>query len=349
MLTSKNKVIIYAQNAFTGITAKTGIGFLRYGLCETVAIVDKDYDGKTAKDFYPDLKPIPIFDSINSAKSRFKNADVLLIGIAPPGGRLPSEWFSDIKLALKSGMNIVNGLHDFLSEILEIKNLAEKNNLFIWDVRKTNNNYPIANGRPLDYSNEIILTVGTDAALGKMTTTIELIKSATKSNIPSKFVATGQTGMIISGRGIPIDAITGDFMAGAIEEEVIKEIKESNRNEMIFVEGQGSILHPGWSGVTLALLHGALPHKLILCHQAGIKYLRNTNIKIDSLDQFIKIYEGFSLPIRKAKVVGVSLNTLNIDKSTVQEEIKKLEDEVQLPVDDPFLNGGDKLLNACLK
>ena len=347
MLTPKNKVIVYAQDSFGDENAKTGIGFIRYGLCETVAIVDRALTGKTAKDVVSDLLPVPIFDSIESAKQHRPDADVLLIGIAPSGGRIPPNWVSDIKKAIAVKLNIVNGLHDFLINIPEIKSLSEKEGVYIWDVRRSVENYPIANAKLLDYPMQVILTVGTDAAIGKMTVVIELVKIANNSNALAKFVATGQTGMMISGSGIPIDAIVGDFMAGAIENELLKGVKEGYK--IAFVEGQGSILHPGWAGVTLALLHGSLPHKLLLCHKANRKYLKNTKVPIESLKHFIKIYESMCLPIRRAKVVGIALNTYGLDNEESLKAIKQAEDETGLPAADVIKYGGNKLLNACLR
>ena len=344
MLNSKNKVIIYAQDSFSGESAKTAIGFIKYGLCETVAIADRKLAGAKSDKVLGFHPSIPIFSSIEEAKNKFPNADVLLIGIAPAGGRFPESWLSDMKKALQLKLSIVNGLHDFISNIDELKMEAKKNNLFIWDVRKAEKKFKIANARLLDYPNTIILTVGTDAAIGKMTVSLELAKLANK-NGNAKFIATGQTGMMISGTGVPVDAITGDFMAGAVEEEIINSI--TSKSDVLFIEGQGSILHPGWSGVTLALLHGALPHKLILCHKAGREFLKETKVKIKSLDQFIKIYEDMSLPLRKAKVVAIGLNTSLISEHESIDLIKKTEDETGLPVDDVVRFSSEKLLKAC--
>lgn len=347
MLTSKNKVIIFAQDAFGVDTSKTGIGFIKYGLCETVGIIDKRYYGKVASDIVGKLPPIPIFASVEEAKNKRPDADVLLIGIAPAGGDFPTSWMGEIKKSIQLKLSIVNGLHDFLSNISEIMDLAKKEKVFIWDVRKPKLKYPVANARLLDYPMQIILTVGTDGAIGKMTVALELTKSAKQQGQSVAFVATGQTGIMISGAGIPIDAIIGDFMAGAIEEELIRVAKRNHG--IAFIEGQGSILHPAWSGVTLALLHGSLPHKLILCHKAHREYLKNTKIRIQSLKQFIDIYETISLPLRKAKVVGVGLNTFGLNEIETKDIINVYESETGLPVDDPVKNLGDKLLNACLK
>ncbi len=341
MLSSKNKVIIYAQDSFAVESAKTGVGFIRYGICEAVGIVDRKLAGKTAKDIIFDLPAIPIFESIESAKSKIPDSDVLLIGIAPAGGKFPTEWISDIKKAINLNLNIINGLHDFLENIPEIKELANKQKIFVWDVRKFQGDLVVANARLLDLPMQIVLTVGTDAAVGKMTVSLELTKAARKNNFQAEFVATGQTGMMISGDGIPIDAIIGDFMAGAIEQQLLKVTKK--KCDLAFVEGQGSILHPAWSGVTLALYHGSLPHKLILCHKVGNKYLKNTKVEIKSLNQFIKVYESVSLPLRKAKVVSIALNTYGLTNEQANDAIKKAEDETGLPVDDVVRNSGEKL------
>lgn len=346
MLKPENKIIVYAQDSFGSEYAKTGIGFIRYGLAETVAVVDRKLSGKKVSQIVSGLPDIPIFDSIQSAKAVCKSADVLMIGIAPAGGKLPEDWIPDLKDAISFKLNIINGLHDFLINCPEIKLLAEKNKVFIWDVRRTNSQFPIANARLLDYPTTIVLTVGTDAAIGKMTVALELTKSAQKNGKNAKFIATGQTGMMISGAGVPIDAIIGDFMAGAIEEEIIKTVKENC--EYAFVEGQGSILHPSWSGVTLALFHGSLPHKLILCHKPGREFLKNTKVRIKSLNQFINVYENIALPLRPAKVVGIALNTYGLSENDANLLIKRAEEETGLPTDDPVKFTGDKLLKACL-
>lgn len=347
MLNKNHKVIIYAQDHFSGENAKTGIGFIRYGLAQTVAIVDRKLAEKKANDIYGDLKDVPIYESIEIAKKNHPEADILLIGIATSGGAFPVEWIPDVKKAISLKINIVNGLHDFLSDISEVNNLAKEKNVFIWDVRKANRKFDIANAKILDYPNtDVILTVGTDGAIGKMTVSLELTKAAKQIGKKAKFIATGQTGMMISGDGIPLDAIVADFMAGAVEEEVVKAARE--KNEILFVEGQGSILHPGWSGVTLSLIHGALPSKLILCHRAKREFIKNTKVKIESLRQFIKVYEEISLPLRKAKVHGVGLNTFGLNDSEARIEIKKAENETGLPADDVIRFGGEKLLKACL-
>lgn len=347
MLSPKNKVIIYAQDSFGVDTAKTGIGFIRYGLCETVGIVDRKLEGKTATDVFKFLPPVKIFNSIEEAKKARPDADVLLIGIAPSGGQLPKEWAPDIRVAINLKLNIVSGLHDFIEQIPEVKLQASKAGVFIWDLRKSNSKHTIANARLLDYPIKVVLTVGTDASVGKMTVALELTKSAKMLHKSAKFIATGQTGMVISGSGVPIDAIVGDFMAGAIEEEIIKASKQSYN--IVFVEGQGSILHPGFSGVTLALFHGSMPHKLILCHKVGLDYLRNTKVKIQSLRQFINIYENVSIPLREAKVVGIGLNTATLNNCETKEAIKIVEGETGLSADDTFKHTGDKLINACLE
>ena len=347
MLTPKNRVIIYAQDSFGGESAKTAIGFIRYGLCETVSVVDRKLTSKTVGEVLNIKSSIPIVASIEEAKNLRPDADVLMIGIATVGGNFPREWIPEIKKAIKHKLNIANGLHDFLSEIPEIKTLANKEGVYLWDVRKVNDKFQVANARLLEYPVEVVLTVGTDGAIGKMTVALELTKSARLIGKSAKFIATGQTGMMISSEGVPVDAIRGDFMAGAIEEEIIKAAKTNN--EIVFVEGQGSILHPGWSGVTLALLHGCLPHKLILCHKAHRDYLRNTKVKIESLSQFAKVYENISLSLRQAKVVGIGLNTFGLDEKQTQYEIKKAEDETGLPTDDPVKYSGEKLLAQCLR
>ena len=344
MLKQNDKVIIYCQDSFNTENAKTAIGFIRYSKIETVGIVDRKSAGRFADEIISGLKKIPIYSSIEEIKQKVKDANVLLIGIALAGGKFPKSWTDDIKNSVKLKMNIVNGLHDFLSDIDEISELAKLNGVYVWDVRKSDSSLT-ANAKVLNSPIHVVLTVGTDGAIGKMTTSLELTELANKKNIKAKFIATGQTGIMISGEGVPIDALRGDFMAGAVEEEIIKAANE--KYEVAFVEGQGSILHPAWSGVTLALLHGSLPHKLILCHKTDRAYIKNTSVKISSLDNFIKLYEDLSLPIRKAKIVGISLNTMGLSDDKAKSIISETERETGLPTDDPVRYSAEKLLKSC--
>lgn len=346
MLRKNQQIIIYAQGAFAGTSAKTALGVIKYGITDVVAIVDKSLAGKTADEIYTGLDKIPIFATIEEAKEKYPKTEALIIGIAPPGGRLPKSWLEDMKIALNLNLNLVNGLHDFFTNIPELKKLADEKGLFIWDARKPKDSYELAEGKLTAYPNNVILTVGTDGCVGKKTVSIELHRAAVKKGLASKFIPTGQTGMMISGEGIAIDAIIGDFMAGAIEEEVFKAV--SSNHDYIFVEGQGSIIHPAWSSVTLALIHGSLPQKMVLCHKCGLEKLRNTELKIGPIPDLIKMYENVSHPIRKSKVVCIALNTSSLSKDEAKKEIKKLEDETGLVVDDPFRFGADKLLEKCL-
>lgn len=347
MIKKSDKLIVYAEGLFASDSAKTALGVIRYGEAEVVCVVDSVNAGKVVSDIYPSLPSIPIFSSIDEAKNNIPLANILLIGIAPAGGIFPPEWFKDIKKAISLKLNIVNGLHDFLLSVPELRNLAVENDVYIWDVRNWNKQNLVAKAKLLNYPNNIVLTVGTDASIGKMTTSLELLKSARKKKLSSDFFATGQTGMMISGNGIPVDALIIDFAQGEVEQGIINLIQD-DQSKIVFVEGQGAIFHPAWSSVTLSLLHGALPQKMILCHNPLRKSYKGMDHHIESVQENIYAYESISHPLRKSKVVGVSLNTFGMDNVRAQNEIQKLEDALNLPVEDPVRSGADKLLEFCL-
>ncbi|MBU6455603.1 MAG: DUF1611 domain-containing protein [Cyanobacteria bacterium REEB67] len=283
----------------------------------------------------------PIVESIEAALAH--KPDALLLGTAWSGGKLPQAWRQDIIKAIKSGLHIVNGLHDFLNEDEEMAALATKHGVTLFDVRKAPDNLPVANGLTLKEKALIVLTVGSDCSVGKMTTTLEIQKSAAKKSVASEFVATGQTGIMIAGTGIAIDRVIGDFMAGATEKMVLEAAKKA---DLVLVEGQGSIAHPGFSGVTLALLHGSAPQALVLCHRPARKNIKNTIFPIADLNRLIASYESVGSYLRPTKVVAIALNTQDLSEEEARQAITETTAHTGLPATDPVRFGADVLFEA---
>jgi uncharacterized NAD-dependent epimerase/dehydratase family protein len=238
---------------------------------------------------------------------------------------------------------VINGLHDLLNEDPEFSSLAASKGATIHDLREASRYDQVATGDPSLIKATVILTVGSDCKTGKKVTSIEMAREAKNHGWNPHFVPTGQSGIAIFGDGVPIDSIIGDFMSGAIEAFLIE---KSKTYDLLCVEGQGTIVHPGYSGVTLALIHGSLPDAMILCHYPGREIVKSYQVKIPPLNEMIKLHEDIARPIKPCKVIGISLNTQELSDEEARAEIQRVEEETGLPTIDPVRFGCDKLMKA---
>jgi uncharacterized NAD-dependent epimerase/dehydratase family protein len=338
------RLALYVQNALGTGRTKTAEGILRYGKNPVVAVVDKSSAGRDLKSVVGIEHEAPIVDSVESARAL--KAEALVIGTANFGGTLEDFARKDIMTALRLGMDVVNGLHDFLADDPAIAELAQIKGLRLFDVRRPPDNLPIASGKALGTKAKRILTVGTDATIGKMTTSFELLREAQKRGLASRVIATGQTGIMICGDGICIDRVIGDFMAGAVEQMILA---ADEGHDYLFIEGQGAIGHPGFSGVTLALLHGACPQAMVLCHQVSRKIMRNLPYPMPSLLDSISSYEHMASLLSPARVVAIALDTRGLDEAAAMKAIKEASDLTGLPANDPVRFGTANMLDAILR
>ena len=337
----KRCIVILAEGYFGDLEGKTASGLIMYKPEEVVAVIDSTQAGKTSQEILGYGGNIPVVRDLWDSLKHGPNA--LLIGIAPRGGRLPSEWRPVVKQALENGLNVISGLHDMLNEDPDLSVIARSRGAKIHDLRESKKYDRVAIGDPSLIRATVVLTVGTDCKTGKKVTSIELAKEAKKHGWNPHFVATGQSGIAIFGEGVPIDSIMGDFMSGAIEEYLIQ---KSKTYDLLCVEGQGTIVHPGYSGVTLALIHGSLPDAMILCHYPGREIVKSYQVRIPPLNQMIKLYEDLTRPIKPCRVIGVSLNTQELGDEEARAEIERVEKETGLPAIDPVRFGCDKLMKA---
>jgi uncharacterized NAD-dependent epimerase/dehydratase family protein len=338
------KLAIYAEGEFYKGRSKTAEGVIRYGKNPIACVIDSSEAGKTVGDVMGIKSDIPIVKSINDALKL--QPEALLLGTAWSGGHLPDQWRADINLAIKSGLDIINGLHDFLSEDKEFSHLADNHKVRLIDVRRPPEDLTVASGLAAKVNAMTVLTVGTDCSVGKMTVSLELSAFASRKGHKSKFIATGQTGIMIDGVGMPVDRIIGDFMAGAVEEMVVA---HGNDADFLFIEGQGSIIHPGFSGVTMAILHGSCPDALILCHKPSRKLIKDTEYTIPPLSYFIPVYEQMASALAQAKVVGIALNTSDLSEAEAKKAIAEAEKQTNLPANDPVRFGCENLFAAILQ
>jgi uncharacterized NAD-dependent epimerase/dehydratase family protein len=341
MQEKKRRIVILSEGYFGDLEAKTASGLIMYRPEEVVAVIDSTKVGRSVQEMLRFGGEIPIVKNLKASLKYGPNA--LLIGIAPRGGKLPTEWRDQVKQALENGLAVISGLHDMLNEDSELSMIALLKRAKIWDLREAKKFNKVAIGDPKLIKAKVVLTVGTDCKTGKMITAIEMIKEAKNWGWNPFFVATGQTGMVIADSGIPIDSIIGDFMSGALEEFIIE---KSKSYDLLSVEGQGTLIHPGYSGVSLALIHGSLPDAMVLCHFPGRKKLKNYDIEIPPLPELIKLHEEVAKPVKPCKVVGISLNTHALSEEEAKEEIKELEAETDLPTTDPIRFGCKKLVES---
>jgi uncharacterized NAD-dependent epimerase/dehydratase family protein len=350
--TKLKNIVIYAPDAFGlesrkqyPMRAKTADGVIRYSNDNILAVIDPSSAEKMVPQVLPGTREIPIVKSVKEALKLYPTD--FLLGTAPTGGELPKKWKKDIAMAIRYGLNIISGLHFEFNNDKYFKDLANEYRVKLVDVRVPPDTINVGSALAYNIKSKIILTVGTDAAIGKMTTSLELDKEVRDRGFKSTFIATGQTGIMISGYGISIDRVIGDFMAGAVESLVLDYADCGYK--YLFVEGQGSLFHPGYSPVTLALIHGAVPTDLVLVHRPQRRHsIGSKLIKIPSLTDSIKAYENACLPIRPAKVKGITLNTWGLDEETALREIQKARVETGLPVTDVIRFGAKELVDSLI-
>jgi uncharacterized NAD-dependent epimerase/dehydratase family protein len=338
------RIVILAEGYLDFHHGKTATSLLRYRPDVVVSVIDSRFAGLTTQDVLGLGGAIPVVASVEETLSLGPNA--LLIGIAPRGGGLPNEFRRQILAAIRHGMNIISGLHTMLNDDPVFVEEAHRYGVHLLDVRRPPESLPVAAMLPRPKDAHVVTFVGSDCAVGKMTAALELVRSARKQGLSAAFVATGQTGIMLEGSGIAIDRVVGDFMAGATEQLVLEAIESA---EWVFVEGQGSLLHPGYSGVTLALLHGSAPDAMILVHQAGQTVIDEYTVPIPTLDQVVRIYEEAAGWIKPARVVGIALNTRHLNDDETELAIAEAKMRTQLPVSDPIKSGGSELLSAVIE
>ena len=276
--------------------------------------------------------------SISEAVSM--GAKTLVIGVANRGGIISDKWKDVLKEAIISGLDIASGLHNLLRDESELVNLAKIHNTNLIDVRVPTVEYPIANG--IKRSGKRCLAVGTDCSIGKMYTAIALEKEMKNKGLKATFRATGQTGILITGDGVPLDAVIADFMAGSIEHLT----PDNDEDHWDIIEGQGSLYHPSYSGVTMALVHGGQPDALILCHEPTRSHMRGLpGYSLPTLKELNDTAIEFAKVVNKnVKVIGVSVNTSNMENEKALEYLKQVEEEMKLPTVDPVLTGTSRLV-----
>src|SRR5262245_37331331 len=314
-------------------------GIIRYGPDPVVAILDSKRPGE-------EHEGIPIVATVDEAL-RY-GPTVAVVGVATQGGRFPPAWRDLLKASIAAGLDVESGLHEFVSDDPELTELARVRGVELRDLRKPPEGLNVPTGANLEVDATGVLTVGSDCAIGKKTVAVELDLEARNRGLDSVFVPTGQTGIAIAGWGIAVDAVVSDFLAGAAERLVVEGARRGGR--LLFVEGQGSLVHPLYSGVTLGLVHGSAPHAFVLCHAAGATEIEGSpGHPIPPLTELVELHERISLPARKATVACIAVNTAAIaSDADARAAIDAIVQETGLPADDPVRFGAQHLLDALL-
>ncbi len=340
------RFLVVADGAFGPETSKTANSAIRYVPERVAAVLDSAAAGRTAQDILGFGGSIPVVGTMEQGLALGPTA--LLIGIAPRGGRLPEEWRGWIASAIDHGLEVWSGLHTLLGDDPELGAQARAKGVRIYDLRRPPDALGVSDGRARLVDALVVLTVGTDCNTGKMTAQLELLRGLEARGLRSRFVPTGQTGILIAGWGIAVDAVVADFIGGAAEQMVLE---AAGNAEVVLVEGQGSLIHPGYSGVTLGLLHGSCPAAMILCHTVSRRligaYHKGTAwVEIPPLADVVAAYEKAARWIHPSRVIGVALNTYDLPERAAAEAVRRAARDTGLPATDPVRFGPGPLVEA---
>jgi uncharacterized NAD-dependent epimerase/dehydratase family protein len=337
------KALLLANRMFSPEWAKTAACFLMYRAADAVAVLDCEQEGKTAAEILGFGGDVPVVGDIDGALAR--KPELAIVGTAPMGGVLDGELRGEVLACLRAGLDVVSGLHVFLDRDIECRVAMAASGAKAWDVRRVHGTFPVSTGDGCTTGASAVMVVGTDCNVGKMTVALELCRAAVDKGVDASWAATGQTGMILRERGICVDRVISDFVGGASEELVNA---EGEGRDIVFVEGQGAIVHPGYAGVTLGLLFGTMPDCMVLAHVAGRDKLKRLETPIRPLPELVQLHERLMAPFKSSPVVGVALNTDGLSEAQARAEVESVEKETGLPATDVVRFGCGPVLDAVL-
>ena len=284
---------------------------------------------------------------LTAAQAKAGGARSLVIGVAPAGGVIAQAWVPALVEALEAGLDLVSGMHTRLEDVPQLKAAAERLGRRLINIRRPPTGLPVGTGRKR--TGKRLLTVGTDCALGKKYTALSLTREFKRRGVDADYRATGQTGILIAGGGLAIDCVVADFVAGAAETLS----PDAAPNHWDVVEGQGSIFHPSYSGVSLGLLHGTQPDVIVMCHEVGRDWVLDIeDYPTPSLAEAIELTLTLARRTnRQVRCGGVSLNTSTLDEAQARTVLAEHSERLLLPVADPLRGGPelDRLVDVCLK
>jgi D-glutamate N-acetyltransferase len=337
----KARIAILTEACTTPLLAKMAAGVIRYRSAEVCAVIDSEAAGEDLSErlSIPEAKGIPIVSSLRETPE----ARVFMIGITPAGGALPASWRAPVRQALEAGLEVWSGLHQFLGEDPEFADAARRGRTLIRDLRRYDAR-PIARAEGLIEESLRVLTVGQDVCVGKMCVALEVERALRERGREAHFIATGQTGIAISGSGAPIDAVPADFIAGAAERLVLE---HQAHGRILLGEGQGSLAHPSFSGVTLGLMHGFAPHAMIFCFEADRETTKGLDhVPLASMETLLERYADMAGLRMPAQVIGFGVNSRQLEESKARRLMAELQARFNLPATDVFRFGAGPLADA---
>ncbi len=338
---TSRRLVILAEGSLSAFESKTAACVIRYRPHEVVAVLDSTRAGRTVSGVLGFGGDIPVVSSLEEALAHSPNA--LLIGIAPRGGGLPESWRPVIASAISAGLDIISGLHFFVSEDPELASLARRSGAEILDLRKVPEDIGVSTCRAGAVQSKVILTVGTDCNVGKMTASMEFVSEAKRRGLDAVMVATGQTGIYLTGRGFAVDRVVADYIAGAAERLVLD---AAAGGDWLIVEGQGSLTHPAYSGVALGMLHGSMPDCMVLCHHAGRSKVSGYDLDLPPIPELINMHEALARYVKPAKVAAIAVNCCDLSEEATAGACAAIEAETGLPAADPVRRGAGRLVDA---
>ena len=334
---------ILAEGHFGVHSSKTAVCLIRHRPEQVAAVIDGEHAGRTAGDVLGVGDDVPVVATLEQALTFHPNR--LLIGVSPAGGRLPETWRPVLVAAARAGLDVYSGMHAPLREDPELVAAARTSGARLVELRAVPDDLDMPTGRRVEIDVPVVLTVGSDCNVGKMTAAWLVAERAAEHGRAYRFVPTGQTGVLLTGRGLSIDRVVSDFLAGAAERLVVENAEGA---DLILVEGQGSLAHPFYSGVTLGLLHGCEPDAMLLCHVAGRSRMRHCErLAVPTLGRVVSMYEEAASWTRPSRVVGIALATHLLDEPAAREALRAAEAETGLPVEDPVRFPTGALFEAC--
>ena len=338
------RTLLLAGPSLSQVEAKTAVCYLMYRGDDVIAVHGKGKGGAGTRDVLGTSRDVPIVDDI--AEALAMEPEVAVVGTAPPGGILDEALRAQILACLSGGVDVVSGLHSFLEDDPEINGVADRSGARIWDVRRVNVEPAVSAGAGCTTGARVVLVVGSDCNVGKMTVAVELDRAARERGLRSSWAATGQTGIMLRGRGIAVDRVISDFVGGAAEELVNAEGRDV---DIVFVEGQGSIFHPGYAGVTLGLMYGVMPDALVLAHTADREHFKRMDFPVPPMPELIEVHERLLLPFKRARVGAIAVNTSTLDDDAARRLLRDVEEETGRPATDVVRFGCDAILAAIIQ
>ena len=340
MNNTKKRFVVLCHESFNYIKNKTGNMLIRYRPDEVVAVIDREKVGSSCEKEVGVGGDTPVLSDFNA--SLHLEPDTLVIGNATQGGFITEEYRQEIANALNSGCDVISGMHQFLKDDEHLKELAKQNNVKLIDLRMPPEPPHFPTGSWQKRKIPVLLIVGTDCDTGKMTSAWEISRRLIDRGRKIEFIGTGQTGILLSGSGVPIDAVKADFMAGEIEHLIDNIPKDT---ELVIVEGQGSLTNQFYAGVTLGLMHGAMPDYMLMTHDPS-RDLDVTDFPMKSMRHVMNLHIDLMNAFKESKFIGINLLTFAFEEEKALDVINKSQEDFGIETTDLIRFGNRGLIDA---